>query len=243
MEFTGERVVEKETPDRIWLDHLARYEFAARYVKEKIVLDIACGTGYGSSRLCLSGAKKVIGVDISREAINFARNKYIVNGLEFKTGDILDISFPGIHFDLITCFETIEHVENQEEALVHLQRALKPEGILIISSPNRKLTSPGRSISNHPANAFHVKEYSTNEFVVVLNRYLDILEIYGQRPRSKILFQPHLQTVMRKIWPAIYDSGKGTPRLTKVSRFKEYRYITVVCRKSCSKGKGVTPNS
>ena len=48
MEFTGERVIEGKTPQRIWVDHVTRYEFSAKYAKGKTVLDIACGTGYGS---------------------------------------------------------------------------------------------------------------------------------------------------------------------------------------------------
>ena len=110
IQFTGERVVEGSTPTRILLDHVARYKFACRYVKERNILDIACGTGYGSKLLCDAGAKKVIGVDISSEAIDFACTKYKMNGLEFKVGDILDIDFPENYFEVITCFETIEHV-------------------------------------------------------------------------------------------------------------------------------------
>ena len=75
MKFTGERVVEGLTPRRIWLDHIERYKFSNQYVDGKIVLDISCGTGYGSKILYEAGAYKVIGIDISNEAINFAQNK------------------------------------------------------------------------------------------------------------------------------------------------------------------------
>jgi len=233
--FTGERVVEGGTPERIWLDHVARYEFANEFAKGKCVLDIACGTGYGSIVLCRSGAKEVIGVDISDEAINFARAEYRMNGLEYRVGDVLDINFPQNYFDVITCFETIEHVRSQEKAFAELHRVLKPEGLLIISSPNRKLTSPGRSINDHPANPFHTTEYSTSEFISVLKKYFEILEVYGQRGRSKLFFLPLFETVMRKFLSGIYDPAKGSPDLEKVSPLKEYRYITAVCRKCGNK--------
>lgn len=155
MQFTGERVVEGSTIKRIWIDHEARYKFASRYVKGKKVLDIACGTGYGAYILCDSGADKVVGVDISSETIEFAQINYQMDGLEFKVGNILDINLPKNYFDVVICFETIEHVQSQEKAFMELKSLLKPMGSLIISSPNRKVTSAGKSINDQPANPFH----------------------------------------------------------------------------------------
>jgi len=232
MQFTGEKVIEGSTPKRIWLDHVERYKFASRYIKGKEVLDLSCGTGYGSRILYDSGAKKVVGVDISSETINFAYAKYKVNGLEFKVGNVLNIDFPENYFDVITCFETIEHVQNQKKALMELRRILKPMGLLIISSPNRKLTSPGKSINDRPNNPFHKKEYSTGEFILALDRYFKILEVYGQRSINRLFLLPFFERVTRKILPMIYDPGKGNPELEKVSSKKEYRYITVICKKS-----------
>jgi len=231
MQFTGERVVKGSTPERIWLDHMGRYEFASRYVKEKNLLDISCGTGYGSKYLYDAGATKVIGVDISSEIIDFARTQHQINGLEFKVGDIQKLDFPGNHFDVITCFETIEHVQSQKKAFMELKRVLKPKGLLIISSPNRKLTSPRKSINDRPDNPFHTKEFSTIEFISVVENYFGILKVYGQRSISKLFLLPFFERLARRLLPAIYDSGKGNPELEKVSSKKEYRYVTVVVYK------------
>ena len=57
------------------LEHIHRYKFALNYVKSKKILDIACGEGYGSNILS-SEAEKVLGIDISSESINYAKNKY-----------------------------------------------------------------------------------------------------------------------------------------------------------------------
>jgi len=232
IQFTGERVIEGETPQRIYLDHVTRYKFASRYVKGKEVLDISCGTGYGSKILYDAGATKVVGVDISRETIDFACAKYKMNGLEFKVGNILDIDFPENYFDVITCFETIEHVQSQEKAFMELQGVLKPKGLLIISSPNRKLTSPGRSVNEPPSNPFHVIEYSANEFISILGDYFEILEVYGQRGINKLFFLPPFERIIRKLFPALYGPEKGNSELEKISFRREYRYITVVCRKT-----------
>jgi ubiquinone/menaquinone biosynthesis C-methylase UbiE len=231
IQFTGERVVEGSTPKRIWIDHEARYKFASRYVKGKKVLDIACGTGYGLHILCDSGAEKVVGVDISSETIEFAQINYQMDGLEFKVGNILYINLPKNYFDVVTCFETIEHVQSQEKAFMELKSVLKPMGLLIISSPNRKLTSAGKSINDQPANPFHTKEYLTMEFISVLDLYFNNLAIYGQRSINKLFFLPFFERIMREILPVIYDPRRGNPELEKVLSKKEYRYITVVCQK------------
>ena len=231
MQFTGERVVEGSTPKRIWIDHEARYKFASRYVKGKKVLDIACGTGYGSHILCDSGAEKVVGVDISSETIGFAQINYKIDGIAFKVGNILNINLPKNYFDVVACFETIEHVQNQEKAFMELKSLLKPMGLLIISSPNRKVTSAGKSINDQPANSFHTKEYLTIEFISALEPYFKILEVYGQRSINKMFFLPFFERIMRKIFPVIYNLQRGSPELEKVLSKKEYRYITVICQK------------
>ncbi len=72
MDFTGERFVPGVDSGILEAEHVQRYIFAGEYAKGKSVLDIACGTGYGSSILNKAGATIVTGVDISNEAIEFA---------------------------------------------------------------------------------------------------------------------------------------------------------------------------
>ena len=229
--FTGERVVAGSTPERIWLDHIYRYEYAKKLVKGKDVLDISCGTGYGSRILCDGGAARVIGLDISNNIIDYASSKYGTKVLEFRVGDILNIDFVNNNFDVITCFETIEHVNNQKKAFMELQRVLRPEGILIISSPNRRLTSPGKTINEQPDNHFHTIEYSTAEFICNVGSYFHILQVYGQRAINRFILLPFIETLLRKEFPQSYSPEKGEPRLEKVSYIKEYRYNIIVCKK------------
>ncbi|MCX5804133.1 MAG: methyltransferase domain-containing protein [Proteobacteria bacterium] len=231
LRFTGERVIEGDTPQRIWLDHVARYQCASRYVKGKAVLDIACGTGYGSKILYEGGGSTVLGIDISNKAIDFALSTYKDERLDFTVGDILNIRFPDNYFDAIVCFETIEHVKDQERALSELLRVLKPDGLLIISSPNRRLTSPGKSLREPPDNLYHMIEYSTKEFISALRDNVEILEVYGQRPKNKLFFSPILEKVLRLLLPGLYNPEAGGAKLERVSLLKEYRYITAVCRK------------
>ena len=236
MEFTGERVVEGKTPQRIWADHTDRYEFASKHVRGKTVLDIACGTGYGCRILHDKGkAKKVIGIDIQKDAINFARTKYEMNGIEFKVGDALRIDFPKNYFDVIVSFETIEHVKSPKKMISEFLRVLKTDGLLIISSPNRKLTSPDKSIEDQPDNPYHIREYSSKEFISVIGSYFEILEIYGQRAKNKLLFLPFFGKILRFCFPLLYDPGTGSSKLKRVRSMKEYRYFIVVCKKPRSR--------
>lgn len=229
LKFTGERVVEGNTPQRIWLDHTARYEFATNYVKDKKVLDIACGTGFGSKILQEKGARGVFGVDLSKKAIDFASEKYVGNGLEFMIGNVLKIDFPDDLFDVIVSFETIEHVKQHEKVLSELRRVLKPSGLLIISSPNRKLTSPGKSIGDSPDNVFHVVEYSCGEFVHVLLKYFDVRGLYGQRAINKILLIPFFEKILRRYLSKLYDPEAGNSLVEKHRAMHEYRYIIASC--------------
>lgn len=231
MEFTGERAIDGKTPDRIWHDHIERYRFAIEYINGKDVLDIACGTGYGVNLFVSNGATKAVGIDIDPESIGYAREKYKNKNADYSVGDIKKININDSCFDVITCFETIEHVDNHAQALKELKRVLKPNGILIISSPNRKLTSPGRALDEKPNNQYHVKEFSQGEFCSILQADYTVIGLYGQRRVNKLLLTKFPGSVLKKVAPYLYASTSGKPSLEAVSRNYEYRYITAVCIK------------
>lgn len=71
MEFTGERFLPTEQ-GKIRLEHYHRYAVVQPIVAGKVVLDVACGEGYGSSFMA-EVASSVVGVDISAEAVQHAR--------------------------------------------------------------------------------------------------------------------------------------------------------------------------
>jgi len=125
--FTGEFFVPGASPERLNADHLNRYRFATDYASAAArALDIACGTGYGSAILKDAGAGSVTGVDLSVEALGHAQKHFGREGVTFTTGDITE--FDAEPFDLITCFETIEHVADAAAALTNLRRLLREGG-------------------------------------------------------------------------------------------------------------------
>jgi SAM-dependent methyltransferase len=163
--WTGERL-ETFVVDETMTEHLHRYAVARQYVKGKAVLDIACGEGYGS-RLLAQDALAVTGVDIDAATIDHAAKKYTAGNLSFIKGDIENIPFDTASFDIVVSFETLEHTDQHQKALNEIKRVLRPGGILLISTPEKKKYTdvPGNM------NPFHKKELYRDEFVSLLAAY------------------------------------------------------------------------
>jgi SAM-dependent methyltransferase len=115
--------------------HLMRYRFAFEHLRPGRVLDIACGVGYGTRLLSSATViQSATGVDISEDAIEYARSHYGHAGIEFVTADALEFT-DACGFENIVSLETIEHVPDPVALLAHLTSLLKPGGILIGSVP------------------------------------------------------------------------------------------------------------
>src|SRR4030095_11468436 len=136
MKWTGERL-EPFVFNEATVEHLHRYAIARDYIKDKTVLDIACGEGYGAVLLSQE-AKFVSGVDGDNETILKAKGKYKAKNLEFRMGKAEDIPFKDAEFDVVTCFETLEHATEHQKIISEFKRVLKPDGLLILSTPDKK---------------------------------------------------------------------------------------------------------
>jgi ubiquinone/menaquinone biosynthesis C-methylase UbiE len=175
MQFTGERFIPTEQ-GRIRLEHYHRYAMVVDLVRDKNVLDVASGAGYGSAFMA-DVARSVIGVDIAHEAVAYASSTYQKNNLKFQQGSATKLDFADASFDVVVSFETIEHLYDQEEMLAEIRRVLRPEGVLVISSPNRPIYS--EESGEH--NEFHVKELDFKEFDDLLKMQFQAVEYFGQR--------------------------------------------------------------
>lgn len=156
----------------IYDEHLLRYDFAKEFVKGKVVLDIACGSGYGSKILAEAGATKVIAVDVDAGALESARKNHFHEAIEYKAGDAADIGLEEKTVDTAVSFETIEHLEDSETFLKELSRVVKDDGLVIISTPNVKVSGA--------KNPFHFKEFEKEEFASALKRYFPNLVMAEQ---------------------------------------------------------------
>lgn len=201
MEFTGERFIPTE-PGRIRLEHYHRYAITLDAVADKTVLDLACGEGYGS--FIIAGvAHSVVGVDISVEAVRHAAENYQKTNLEFQKGSAINLEFPDASFDAVVSFETIEHLAEQSQMIAEIRRVLRPNGILIMSSPNRPIYSE----ESGEKNEFHVKELDFDEFDGLLKAQFPAVRFYGQRMLMGSVIQSFEGG--QEIYKAWHDDGKN----------------------------------
>ena len=176
MEFTGERYM-PEVGGGIRYEHLHRYAMSLQHVEDKHVLDLASGEGYGSYHLSRVAAS-VVGVDIDEEAVSHAQQRYAEQpNLSYRVGHCAQIPLDDRSVDVVVSFETIEHHDQHEMMMCEIKRVLKPEGLLIISSPNKKTHSEDLGIHSH----FHIKELYLEEFKNLLAASFSQVRLYGQK--------------------------------------------------------------
>jgi len=154
-----ERFVPGEMHGLIEVEHLTRYLWASRFVAGLRVLDAGCGVGYGSMILQSAGAIHVTGVDIAEDAVAAARQR-ARGDVEFLRSDMTSMALEDSSYDVVVCFEAIEHLEDQQAALDELRRVLTPAGLLVISSPNRHVYEEG--------NPHHTHEFTPEELQATL---------------------------------------------------------------------------
>ena len=170
MKFTGERVVPNDMHDRpdIYSEHLIRYAMAMNYCGNMEILDVACGTGYGTK--ILNSVGKAWGGDNDLESIKYAQETYGLENLQvidLETQTILSVF--NQKFDVIVSFETIEHLVNPKYFLKNVREALSEDGLFILSVPVQN-RSP-----------FHKHLYNYRQATEVGNGDFQNIRIFVQR--------------------------------------------------------------
>jgi 2-polyprenyl-3-methyl-5-hydroxy-6-metoxy-1,4-benzoquinol methylase len=173
-----ERIVPDETEHGVVALHLVRYAFAAPHCRAKRVLDAGCGVGYGTSYLAEHGAAHVTGVDIDADSVAYAQERYAAPNVEFLVGDLRALGLDAASFDAVVSFEVIEHLREQEAFVDELARVLRPDGVLVLSTPNAPETNDA------PDNPFHLRELSQRDFEALLRARFEEVELFGQRRRT-----------------------------------------------------------
>ena len=169
-----ERIVPDETPPGPLAIHEKRYRFAAPYCAGKRVLDAGCGVGYGSALLAET-AGEVVGVDLSEEAIAYARTRYAMPNVEFRVEDLLAPRLGDASFDVVCSLETLEHLTDRNVFLRQIARVLRDDGLFVVSTPRVDVTT------EKPDNPFHCVEYSRADFDALLRRRFRDVELFGER--------------------------------------------------------------
>jgi SAM-dependent methyltransferase len=184
LEFTGERVVPGLVDADLLNEHLARYRFAARFAQGAMVLDAGCGTGYGAAEI--SQASRVVGVDVSAEAVDHARCNFSRAGVHFLRAVCESLPFFDGSFDLVLAFEVIEHLERWQDFLAEARRVLRPAGLLLVSTPNKAYYAEARGAAG--ANPYHVREFEFSEFESALKAVFPYVKLWTQNHADVIVF-------------------------------------------------------
>lgn len=192
-----ERMVIEDASYPLLQEHLNRYVFASQLVRQKRVLDIACGSGYGLNYLKRRGAMLAVGVDIAREACQQARSSY---GADVVIADATRLPFRDCSFEITVSFETIEHLPMPHSFLQECVRLLEIGGKIVISTPNR-------TMSIFQDNPYHVQEYKPQHFVKLLQQYFSHIQIYGQ------LYRPYLLRWVGRVTAKVLSLLPGGQRL------------------------------
>lgn len=179
MDFTGERFIPEATADgELAIEHYQRYQAVVELVKKQTVLDAASGEGYGSELLARH-ARLVCGLEIDPQAVTLAQAKYQRPNLHYTQGSVAALPFPDSTFDRVVSFETIEHIgaDLQVAFLDEIKRVLKPDGLLVISTPDKLVYSDQPRYRNE----FHRKEFYRQEFYDFLASRFPTVKFWEQR--------------------------------------------------------------
>jgi SAM-dependent methyltransferase len=146
------------------------------------VLDAACGVGYGIEILASAGAATVTGIDVDPAAVAESKARFGDHAEEILAGDLQQLPFEDDRFDVVVSFETIEHVADAGRALAEMRRVLRPDGVLIVSSPNPEVYLGG--------NEHHVHEFRPEELSEAVGAHFSNVALYRQDAWAGSTVQP-----------------------------------------------------
>jgi 2-polyprenyl-3-methyl-5-hydroxy-6-metoxy-1,4-benzoquinol methylase len=233
--------IERLVPDQVAPDditgqatlklHRQRYEFAAEHLKPGRLLDIACGVGYGTHLMAekASSIVEAIGVDLSREAVEYAKKYYASRRIQFQQHDAMTFADER-GFDSIVSVETVEHMPDPIGLINHLVGLIRSGGVFIASVP----TTP--SVDVNPYHLHDFTERSFRSMVTVhglrelaclrqVQPYPLIRTLKREESRMKDMRQRLMAYYLRHPWAL-------TKRLWATQRYGfTNRYLTVVWQK------------
>ena len=202
LELTGERTLPDVPEENYWFRrHLAVYRWIGEHCRDKRVVDMACGEGYGAAVLAQTAAA-VIGVDANPEAFEHARLRYRAPNLSFERA-LVEQFDQGAPFDAIVFLQTIEHVEQPDQLLARFASLLAPGGVLFVTTPNRlTLAPPGAERSGNP---WHVREYAPDEFAALVRPAFGAVELLGLFHARKLrLHELAIRAGWDRVHPALH---------------------------------------
>ena len=181
----------------------SHYAIAGQYVSEQRVLDIACGSGYGSRMLHEAGASQVVGCDLAESPLAYARVHHALDGITYVQGDAETFAWEH-QFDVVCSFETIEHLRHPNRLLDRIDELLTADGLLCLSVPI------GETRHLDP---FHLSIFSEAEVVETLQqRGFRIVRSSTEPLRFRgrdLVRMGQLMPETRPTWPDLFLTRRG----------------------------------
>jgi SAM-dependent methyltransferase len=178
--FTTERVSPESAALRVtWLQCLAPYRWAVGLARGLAVLDLGCGEGYGTAELA-GVARLAVGLDRDASTLRRARARSPGPRLAWVAGQAEALPFADGAFDLVCCFQVLEHLADPARFLGEARRVLAPGGRLLLTTPNRPAVLAG-------LNPHHAREYDAASLRALLAPVFPRVELLGVYGSARVL--------------------------------------------------------
>ena len=188
--LTGERTLPAVPGEEYWFArHEAAYLWAARALGERlrgaVVLEAGSGEGYGADLLRRTGARAVVALELDAAAVTHAGTAYPSVGSVRANLAAMPIARGSV--DVVVSMQVVEHLWDLRGFLRGCATALRPGGLLLVSTPNRPVFSPGLGRGERPTNPFHVEELDADQLRDLLAGagFLDV-ELHGLHHGERI---------------------------------------------------------
>jgi SAM-dependent methyltransferase len=178
--LTGERTVPGVWHENYWYQrHLAAYSsHLVTGVVHGYVLEAGCGEGYGAE-LLRERCDALVALDYDASTVAYVRAVHA--GIPVLRGNLVALPLRAASLDTVVSLQTVEHLWDQDAFVAECIRVLRPDGNLVVSTPNRLTFSPGLAPGEAPRNPFHTRELDPGDLFDLLNEHASVDTICGLR--------------------------------------------------------------
>ncbi len=218
---TGERILPTEDGEIsfVFSRHKFAYKSIQKYVKDKTVIDIGCGTGYGSYILA-EQAKTVLGIDNNIEAITYCKHQFSASNIDYIQMDGSSLKL-NQQFDIAVTFQAIEHFVDLDGFIDQLKHVVKPNGTIYISTPNVR-----KSQKETSKNPYHFNDMNYTQFKRLISGKFTNFELMGVAYASKNKFRSILGKTPFYKWGRIFKRKSGIKKIAnKVMDLSSFKII------------------
>lgn len=175
MLVTGERTVPGIPHENYWFRrHEAVYAAVPGFAPPSpgVVVDAGSGEGYGTTLLARAFPQaRVLGLDYDPASCRHAARAHGSPRTAYVQGVVTALPLASATADVVVSLQVLEHIWNPDQYVRELARVCRPDGVVLLSTPNRLTFSPGLGRKQQPPNVFHCREFDAEELVESVTRW------------------------------------------------------------------------